>query len=101
MRIASVSGSKGVDSYYEYDAQGNRKANFEHTDYMSDENAQFSYDETDKLCHAEVGSDTTSAEYSSGGYRYVKKENSSYPEFYIYSEEGRLLGLAALVNLNG
>ena len=33
-RISSVSGSKGADSYYEYDARGNRKASFEQLDFL-------------------------------------------------------------------
>ncbi len=78
----------------------NRKANFEQIDYLSEENAEYRYDETDKLYYSSVGDDTTSIEYSANGYRYVKRENTSYPEFYIYSPDGRLMGISAPVTLN-
>ena len=94
-RIASVAGTKGADSYYEYDARGNRKANFEQIDFLSEESATFVYDAEDKLVQSQVGNDTTYFEYSSNGYRYFKKENSSYPEYYIYDPEGRLQAIAA------
>ncbi|MBP3360063.1 MAG: RHS repeat protein, partial [Clostridia bacterium] len=102
-RISTVSGTKGADSYYEYDARGNRKANFEQIDFLQEENAEFRYNAEDKLCYAEVGADTTYIEYSENGYRYVKCENSSYPEFYIYDESGRLQAIAApvYVTING
>ena len=32
-RISSVARTKGADSYYEYDARGNRKANFEQVNW--------------------------------------------------------------------
>ena len=99
-RIAAVSGTKGADSYYEYDSRGNRKANYEQIDFLSEENAEFRYDEEDRLYYANVGSNTTSFEYSSNGYRYVKRENTSYPEFYIYDEQGRLHTIAKPVSLS-
>ena len=98
-RISTVSGTKGADSYYEYDSRGNRKVNFEQIDFLSEENAEFAYDEEDQLYYANVGNDTTTFEYSSNGYRYVKRENTSYPEFYIYDEQGRLQAVAKPVGL--
>jgi len=89
-RILSVSGSKGADSYYEYDARGNRKANFEQIDFLSEETTEFDYNEEDKLYYAKVGDNETSISYSSNGYRYVKQDNSEDPEFYIYDSQGRL-----------
>lgn len=99
-RIASVAGTKGADSYYEYDTRGNRKANFEQIDFLSEESATFIYDAEDKLVRSQVGDDVTSYEYSSNGYRYFKKENSSYPEYYIYDSDGRLQAIAAAATLS-
>lgn len=93
-RISTVSGTKGADSYYEYDDKGNRKYNFEEIDFLSEESAEFRYNEEDKLYYASVGEDVTYFEYSSDGYRVAKYENSSYPEFYIYDETGRLQGIS-------
>ena len=99
-RIASVAGTKGADSYYEYDARGNRKANFEQIDFLSEESAIFIYDAEDMLDRSQVGSDITYLEYSSNGYRYFKKENSSYPEYYVYDPEGRLHAIAVAATLS-
>ena len=99
-RIATVSGTKGADSYYEYDARGNRKANFEQIDFLSEENAVFTYDAEDKLYYAQVGNNTTYFEYSSNGYRYFKMENSNYPEYYVYDPDGRLQAIAAATTLS-
>ena len=99
-RIASAAGTKGADSYYEYDARGNRKANFEQIDFLSEESAIFIYDAEDKLDRSQVGDDITYFEYSSNGYRYFKKENSSYPEYYVYDPEGRLQAIAAAATLS-
>ncbi len=93
-RISSVYGSKGADSYYEYDMCGNRKVNYEQIDFISEENAEFRYDEEDKLYYANVGNNTTSIDYSANGYRYIKQENSAYPEFYVYDNDGRLHSIA-------
>ena len=93
-RIATVSGTKGADSYYEYDYRGNRKNNFEETNFLSDGNAEFRYNERDKLYYANVGNDTTNIEYSSNGYRYVKQINNDEPVFYIYDISGRLVAEA-------
>ena len=98
-RIASVAGTKGVDSYYEYDARGNRKANYEQIDFLSEEDAEFHYNEEDKLYYSEVGEDSTSILYSANGYRYLKQENTTYPEFYVYDSNGRLNAIARPVNL--
>ena len=98
-RIASVAGTKGVDSYYEYDARGNRKANFEQVDFLSEEDAEFRYNEEDKLYYSEVGEDSTSILYSANGYRYLKQENTTYPDFYVYDSNGRLNAIARPVNL--
>ena len=98
-RISSVAGTKGADSYYEYDARGNRKVNFEQTDFLSEENAVFEYNAEDKLCYAQVGNNTMFADYSANGYRYIKSENSNYPEFNIYDSNGRLHALAKPVSL--
>ena len=99
-RIASVAGTKGADSYYEYDARGNRKANFEQIDFLSEESAIFIYDAEDMLDRSQVGSDITYLEYSSNGYRYFKKENTSYPEYYVYDPEGRLQAVTAAATLS-
>ncbi|MBQ8526598.1 MAG: RHS repeat-associated core domain-containing protein [Clostridia bacterium] len=99
-RIASVAGTKGADSYYEYDARGNRKANFEQIDFLSEESAIFIYNAEDMLDRSQVGSDITYLEYSSNGYRYFKKENSSYPEYYVYDPEGRLQAVTAAATLS-
>lgn len=93
-RISTVSGTKGADSYYEYDERGNRKVNFEETDFLSEDSAEFRYDEVDNLYYASVGEDVTYFEYSSNGYRVAKYENTSYPEFYIYDEAGRLQAIS-------
>ena len=93
-RIATVSGTKGADSYYEYDYRGNRKANFEETNFLSEENAEFLYNEQNKLYYANVVNDTTNIEYSSNGYRYVKQINNDEPVFYIYDISGRLVAEA-------
>ena len=99
-RIASVAGTKGADSYYEYDARGNRKANFEQIDFLSEESAIFIYDSEDRLDRSQVGDNTTYFEYSSNGYRYFKKENSSYPEYYVYDPKGRLQAIAVAATLS-
>jgi len=99
-RIASVSGTKGADSYYEYDARGNRKANFEQIDYLSEESAIFIYDAEDNLDRSQVGDNITHFEYSANGYRYFKRENSDMPEYYVYDPDGRLQAVAALVQLS-
>ncbi len=96
-RIATVSGTKGADSYYEYDARGNRKANFEQIDFISEESAAFNYDELDKLYYASVGDETQSVEYSDNGLRYVKRENTDMPEYYVYDTNGRLMAEATLI----
>ena len=98
-RIASVSGTKGTDSYYEYDARGNRKVNFEQIDFLSEEDVMFQYNEEDKLVYSEVGEDSTTILYSANGYRYFKRENADYPEFYVYDSSGRLNIIARPVNL--
>ncbi len=98
-RIASVAGTKGADSYYEYDARGNRKANYEQIDFLSEEDAIFQYNEEDKLIYSGVGDDATRFWYSANGYRYLKQENSTYPEFYVYDSNGRLNIIARPVNL--
>ena len=99
-RIASVAGTKGVDSYYEYDARGNRKANFEQVDFLSEEDAEFRYNEEDKLYYSEVGEESTTILYSANGYRYLKQENTKYPEFYVYDTNGRLQAIARPVTLS-
>ena len=99
-RISTVSGTKGADSYYEYDSRGNRKASFEETDFLTEENAEFKYDETDKLYYANVGEDETSIEYSSNGYRFVKQENTDMPVYYIYDQSGRLTAEAKLLRVS-
>jgi len=99
-RIASVSGSKGADSYYEYDARGNRKANFEQIDFLSEEDAEFYYNAEDKLYYSEVDSNDVAYKYSANGYRYLKWENSNYPEFYVYDSNGRLQALAKPITLS-
>ncbi len=32
--------------------------------------------------------------------RYFKRENSNYPEYYVYDPNGRLQAIAAVVNLS-
>ncbi len=96
-RIASVIGDKGVDSYYEYDYRGNRKVNFEQTDFLSEENAEYYYDEFDKLTYANVGEDETTSLYNENGYRYFKQENTNYPSYYSYDTSGRLMSKSALI----
>lgn len=102
-RIASTSGTKGADSYYEYDYRGNRKVNFEQIDFLSEESAQFRYNEQDQMYYANVGDDAVYIEYDASGYRYVKESSSSGIEFYIYDKSGRLQAIAdlAVVTVDG
>ncbi len=98
-RISTVSGTKGADSYYEYDARGNRNANFELMDFLSEETVEYEYNAEDKLIYSKVGNDEVNIEYSSNGYRYFKQENTTYPEYYIYDEQGKLQGISKVVNV--
>ena len=98
-RISSVSGTKNADSYYEYDYRGNRKANYEQTDFLSETNASYQYDILEKMHYSQTGSDTTVMKYGTNGYRYVKKENSNVPEYYIYDQQGRLQTEVTFVNI--
>ncbi len=98
-RISGVSGSKGADSYYEYDLRGNRKADFSEKDFIKEENAEYRYDENDKLYYVENGDNTAEFEYSVNGYRIVKRENSGIPVFFIYDMQNRLAAEAQLVNM--
>ncbi len=89
--------SRQIYGINEYDARGNRKANFEQIDFISEEDAAFYYDEIDKLYYAQVGDNSQSVEYSDNGLRYVKRENSDMPEYYLYDSNGRLMAEAELV----
>ncbi len=100
-RITSVAGTKCADSYYEYDARGNRKANFEQIDFLSEDDAMFRYNEEDNLYYSEVGEESSIILYSANGYRYLKQENNEYPEFYVYDSNGRLNMIAEPTNLIG
>ena len=62
-RISTVSGTKGADSYYEYDERGNRKVNYEQIDFLSEEEIAFEYDELDNLTTVETDSDYVSYDY--------------------------------------
>ena len=50
---------------------------------IKEENAEYRYDENDKLYYAENGDNTAEFEYSVNGYRIVKRENSGIPVFFI------------------
>ena len=89
----------GADSYYEYDLRGNRKADFSEKDFIKEENAEYRYDENDKLYYAENGDNTAEFDYSVNGYRIVKRENSGIPVFFIYDMQNRLAAEAQLVNM--
>lgn len=97
-RISSVSGTKNADSYYEYDYRGNRIVNFEQNDFLSEEDALYSYDLLENLNYSKTGDDTTIIGYGTNGYRYVKRDNSKMPEYYIYDQNGRLQAEATFVN---
>ena len=79
-RITSVIGTKNADSYYEYDYRGNRKVNFEQTDFLSENSASYRYDMLENMCYSKTGNNTTVIKYGTNGYRYVKRENSELPE---------------------
>lgn len=81
--------------HYEYDYRGNRKVNFEQSDFLSEESAEFRYNEKDCLCYANVGEDVSYIEYGANGCRYVKQDNSDV-EFYVYDQNGRLNAIAVL-----
>lgn len=98
-RIISVTGSKGNDSYYEYDYRGNRKINFEQTDFLSEENAVYRYDLQEKMCYAQTGDNTTEIEYGTNGYRCIKRDNAENTDYYIYDQSSRLQAEAAIVRV--
>lgn len=77
-RISTVSGTKGADSYYEYDERGNRKVNYEQIDFLSEEEAEFEYDELDRLTSAQVGADFTSFDYSVDGLSMLVIGNPNF-----------------------
>lgn len=97
-RITSVIGTKNADSYYEYDYRGNRKVNFEQTDFLSENSASYRYDMLENMCYSKTGNNTTVIKYGTNGYRYVKRENSELPEYYIYDQQGRLQTEVTFVN---
>lgn len=96
-RIASVAGDKGADSYYEYDFRGNRKANFEQIDFLAEKSAAYQYDIYDDMTRATVDGDVTKAAYGINGSRFVKRENSDMPTYFIYDKDARLVAEAALM----
>lgn len=89
-RIATVSGTKGADSYYEYDERGNRKANYEQIDFLDEESVTYAYDEENNLYSAQYSDSWVEYYYNADGYRCAKFESGQIPEFYLYDEEGRL-----------
>ena len=93
-RIASVAGDKGADSYYEYDFRGNRKANFEQIDFLAEKSAAYQYDIYDDMTRATVDGDVTKASYGINGSRFVKRENSDMPTYFIYDKDARLVAEA-------
>ena len=97
-RITSVISTKNADSYYEYDYRGNRKVNFEQTDFLSENSASYRYDMLENMCYSKTGDNTTVIKYGTNGYRYVKQENSVLPEYYIYDQQGRLQTEVTFVN---
>ena len=66
---------------------------------IKEENAEYRYDENDKLYYAENGDNTAEFDYSVNGYRIVKRENSGIPVFFIYDMQNRLAAEAQLVNM--
>ena len=67
-----------------------RRLNAEQIDFLSEENASYSYDENDQLYYSQTGDNITNIKYSADGYRYYKRENSTAPEFYVYDIQGKL-----------
>lgn len=97
-RITKIIGTKNADSYYEYDYRGNRKANFEQTDFLSENSASYRYDMLENMCYSKTDNNTTAIKYGTNGYRYVKQENSELPEYYIYDRQCRLQTEVTFVN---
>ena len=89
-RIKTVSGTKQADSYYEYDAYGNRKIDYQKQDFLSEESATYTYNELNQLESTTVGTDTTNFEYGADGMRFLKQENNNLPTFYVYNLDGKL-----------